>query len=135
MLDINWMGSSLSLSAVAYFFCLNLPTAFLQPGKHSFGDPCTTPNHPVEVASSDMREGGSGLDYNLPPSSPPSLLLLLPFTTTMNQGIGKIMPPTSRSATEQGCAHIGTHRQDRTSKRARAGRTELSNFFFAFLNP
>ena len=27
--------------AVAYHFCLNLPRAFSQPGKHSFGDPCT----------------------------------------------------------------------------------------------
>ena len=29
------------VSAVAYHFCLNLPRAFLQPGKHSFGDSCT----------------------------------------------------------------------------------------------
>ena len=29
------------VTAVAYHFCLNLPRAFSQPGKHSFGDPCT----------------------------------------------------------------------------------------------
>ena len=29
------------VTAVAYHFCLNLPRAFLQPGKNSFGDPCT----------------------------------------------------------------------------------------------
>ena len=28
------------VTAVAYHFCLNLPRAFSQPGKHSFGDPC-----------------------------------------------------------------------------------------------
>ena len=28
------------VTAVAYHFCLNLPIAFSQPGKHSFGDPC-----------------------------------------------------------------------------------------------
>ena len=28
------------VSAVAYHLCLNLPRAFSQPGKHSFGDPC-----------------------------------------------------------------------------------------------
>ena len=27
--------------ALAYHLCLNLPRAFLQPGKHSFGDPCS----------------------------------------------------------------------------------------------
>ena len=29
------------VTAVAYHLCLNLPRAFSQPGKHSFGDPCT----------------------------------------------------------------------------------------------
>ena len=32
------------VTAVAYHFCLNLPRAFSQPGKHSFGDPCTMSN-------------------------------------------------------------------------------------------
>ena len=27
--------------AAAYHFCFNLPRAFSQPGKYSFGDPCT----------------------------------------------------------------------------------------------
>ena len=29
------------VTAVAYHFCLTLPRAFSQPGKHSFGNPCT----------------------------------------------------------------------------------------------
>ena len=38
------------VTAVAYHLCLNLPRAFSQPGKHSFGDPCTYATfHPFPV--------------------------------------------------------------------------------------
>ena len=39
--------------AEAYHFCLNLPIAFSQPGKHSFGDPCK-PNVLVKMMRSSM---------------------------------------------------------------------------------
>ena len=47
--------------AVAYHFCLNLPGAFSQPGKHSFGDTCKIAHspYPFEISCSiSMRVRG-----------------------------------------------------------------------------
>ena len=42
--------------AVAYHSCLNLPRAFSQPGKYSFGDPCNIlPNTNILYIASDIR--------------------------------------------------------------------------------
>ena len=50
------------LTAVAYHFWLNLPRAFSQPGKHSFGDPCTRTCSslwlPRERQTKEIGEGG-----------------------------------------------------------------------------
>ena len=42
------------VTAVAYHFCLKLPRAFLQPGKHSYGDSCSIKTLSVFIRSSSF---------------------------------------------------------------------------------
>ena len=55
------------VTAVAYHSCLNLPRAFSQPGKHSFGDPCS---HDTWYKSfiAKLRELPIGLEFMFHPA-------------------------------------------------------------------
>ena len=50
--------------AVAYHFCLNLPGAFSQTGKHSFGDPCRVPASRSLLANSLITQPSPLMTHN-----------------------------------------------------------------------
>ena len=54
-------------NAVAHHFCLNLPRVFWQPGKHSFGDPCTWSPIPQYLIATHFSNDLNGIihDFSL----------------------------------------------------------------------